>query len=105
MKVPGPTVLMVKERLAGEASKFPTASLARTSKVCGPFDRPAARVYGEVHAANASESKRHSKPAVPVLPLNSKVGVSSAVVPEGPAVMVVSGGVVSTVKERLAGVG
>ncbi len=49
-------------------------------------------------------SRRHLKLA-PVSELKAKLGSLSAVVPLGPELIVVSGGVVSIVKERDAGVG
>ncbi len=49
-------------------------------------------------------SIEHSKLEPASVEWNSKLGVESAVVPEGPASMIVSGAVVSTVKERVAGV-
>ena len=66
-------------------------------------------VCGEVQAANVSLSMRHSKVEPVSVESNENVGVASFVVPAGPAVIVVSGGVVSTavstVKSREAGVG
>ena len=46
------------------------------------------------------ESNRHSKVEPDSLEEKVKVGVVSVVDPEGPEVIVVSGGTVSTVKER-----
>ena len=36
----GPVVSIVQPKLAGVASEFPAASLARTSKVCAPCASP-----------------------------------------------------------------
>ena len=54
-------------------------------------------VNGEVQEANAAASTRHWKVEPASVAVNENVGVLSLVGPEGPAVMVVSGGVVSTV--------
>ncbi|MEJ7787875.1 MAG: hypothetical protein WKF96_23990, partial [Solirubrobacteraceae bacterium] len=95
----------VKVALAGVMSRFPAASVARTSKVCWPSLSVAA-VCGELQSAKAWPSKRHSKLASASLEANSNVGVSSALVADGPVVIVVCGGAVSmTLKLRLAGVG
>ena len=64
-------------------------------------------VNGEVQLANVPESTRHSNVEPVSVEVNVNVGVLSLVGPDGPAVMLVSGGVVSTVstvKARLAGV-
>ena len=55
--------------------------------------------------AGVPVSSEHSKLEPDSEEWNSKVGVGSLVVPVGPASIVVSGGVVSTVKERVAGLG
>jgi hypothetical protein len=44
------TAWTVQPKLAGVGSTLPAASVARTSKVCGPTARPA-NSAGEVHAA------------------------------------------------------
>ena len=62
---------------------------------------------GEVHAAQAPPSIRHSKVEPASVAVNAKVGVLSFVGPDGPVVISVSGGVVSgaaTVKVRPSGV-
>jgi hypothetical protein len=117
---------MVHVRVAGQGSTLPAASLARTENVCEPMLRP---VYalGLEHDAHAEPSSLHSKPVTPTssLPSNEK-DAEVEVVEEpsaGPAVMLVSGGVVSagggsgvgsgagsgpgstTLHERVAGVG
>ena len=51
-------------------------------------------------AANGWESKRHRKVEPDSLDVKLKVGVASVVEPEGPAVIVVCGGWVSTVNVR-----
>ena len=60
---------------------------------------------GPLHGAKASESKRHSKVEPASEEEKVKVGVGSLVPPLGPPVIVVSGGTVSTVRPREAGVG
>ena len=97
----GARVSTVIERLAGVASALPATSVARASKLCAP-SASAAVVCGEVQAAKAAASTRHSNDD-PASEANENVGVLSLVVPLGPAVIVVSGGVVSTVNERVAG--
>ena len=97
-------VSTVNARLAGVASVLPAASVARTSKVCAPrLNAPV--VNGDVHGANAAASTRHSNVEPASVAVNEKLGVVSLVTPLGPAVIVVSGAVVSTVNDRLAGVG
>ena len=100
--VSGSVVSSVKVRLAGVASVLPAASVARTEKVCGPSVSVAV-VCGELHAVKASLSTRHSKLA-PGSDEKSNVGVASRVNPVGPASIVVSGGIVSTVNVRVAAV-
>ncbi len=84
----------VHEYSAGDRSRLPAASMARTSKVCAPTTRS---VYttGEAQAANQAPSMAHSN----VEPASSaeKVNVAdvSVVVAAGPLSTVVSGGVVS----------
>jgi hypothetical protein len=96
----GAAVSIVNARLATEASTLPAASVARTSKVRAP-SASAAGVYGDVHAVKDAASMRHWNVALASGEEKLKVGVLSAVGPTGPAVMVVSGGIVSTVKLRL----
>ena len=104
----GVVVSTVNERVAGEASVFPATSVARTETLCAPSLR-AAVVHGLVQSAQAPESTRHSKTEFASVAVNAKVGELSLVVPVGPDVIVVSGGVVSgggavlTVNERVAG--
>jgi len=87
-------VLTVQVRLAGVESVLPAESVALTSKVWLPFERP---VYslGEVQAPQEPLSSLHSK----LEPLSEEEKLKLAellcTVPEGPESMVVSGGVVS----------
>jgi hypothetical protein len=93
----------VNVRLAGVWSVFLALSVARTSKLWLPADRGLEGVWlapGPEQGANASESKRQAKVEPVSLDENLKVGVVSAVDPEGPEVIVVWGGTVSTVKDR-----
>jgi hypothetical protein len=92
----GGGALTVKPRLAGVASTLPAASRARTSKVCGPGGRPAV-VWEplEPQGANAPSSILHSKLEPASLEVKVNVGVESSVGPDGPPVIVVSGGVAS----------
>ncbi len=104
MVVPGTEVSTVKVRLAGVGSVLAARSIARTSNVCAPSLSDAV-VNGEVQSANGSESTRHSNVPPVSSEENSNVGVSSGVSPDGPALIVVSGSPVSTVKVNEAGVG
>ncbi len=67
--------------------------MARTSKLWAPLDSGLV-VWGEVQGPKASLSTRQAKLESSLVEENSKVGVSSLVGPEGPEVMVVSGGAV-----------
>ncbi len=88
---------------AGPASTLPTGSVARTWKRCEP-SASAALVKGLEQAANGSESRRQAKVASASLAAKVMLGVLSAVVAGGPAVIEVTGAVVSTVKLDSAGV-
>jgi hypothetical protein len=91
-------------RSAGVGSTLPARSIARTRKMWEPSES-AGDVLGELQKEKAAESKRHWKLEPGSLEAKVKVGVRSLVGPAGPAVIVVSGTAVSTVKEREAGVG
>ena len=97
----GATTATVNVREAGVASTLPAASLARTANVCWPSAR---FVYacGEVHAANAALSRRHSNVAPGSL-VKANDAVFVVMVPVGPLVIVVSGAAVSTVNVRRRG--
>ena len=95
--------LTVKARSAGVWSLRPTASVARTRNVCWP--NASSRVTsGVLHATNGSLSMLQVNVAAGSLDANAKAGRRSSVVSPGPALIVVSGAVVSTVKLRIAGV-
>ena len=85
----------LKLLVAGDASVFATASVARTENVCAPSGSTAVVwvVPGPEHGPNAAPSTLHAKVAPASGELNPKVGVvSSVVVPvAGPDVIVVSG--------------
>src|SRR5215216_4159806 len=108
----GPPVIVVfggvastaNERLAAVASAFPAGSIARTWNECGPSPSEAV-VLGEEQFANAAPSTRHWNVDPGSFDLNPKLGVLSVVRPSGPPVIVVTGGSVSTVNEREAGLG
>ena len=93
---PGPGAVIVHERWAGEASTFPALSRARTSNEWAPSARPEYD-RGEAQPANVTPSRLHSKVAPGSL-VNSNVAELLVVGPLGPAVIWVSGGVVSGVE-------
>ena len=105
MTVSGAVVSTVKVRVVGVASWFPAASSALKVAVWGPSERPV-KDFGEVQSAKGSESILHWTLAVSEAgsPAKVKVAWSVAMVPVGPESIVVSGGVVSTVKVRVVGV-
>ena len=83
----------VNSRDAGEPG-FSAASVALTSKVCGPSPSWS-MVSGETHAANSAASTRHSSVEEPSEAANANVGVASVVVPVGPLENVTVGAVKS----------
>ena len=98
---------------AGVPSRFDDVSTAFTAKSCRPTAR-APRVHGLEHDVNAAPSRLHSKPATATLSVPAKVMVatfdkvavpcpSGVPLPSATEVTDVSGGAVSTAKERLAG--
>lgn len=94
MVVWGVVVSTLKDRLAGVGSVFFAWSVALTSSECGPSVREPV-LNGELQAAKAPSSMRHSNVPLGSLDANVKEGVFVAVEPEGPSAMLVSGGVVS----------
>ena len=86
--VSGAAVSTVNVREAGVESGLPSASVARTEKVCSPSVSEAV-VTGDSHGAKVPVSSLHSNVAPASLATNSKVGVASVVAPAGPAVIVV----------------
>jgi hypothetical protein len=83
-------------------SAFPAPSIAPTVNVCVPRRSLSYRT-GEVHRLRGAPSREHSKDANS---LAEKVNVADRdeIEPLGPESIVVSGGVASTVQERVAGV-
>ena len=98
----GAAVSTVKLRNAGVGSTLPAESVARTSKVCEPSAR-AAVVSGAEQSPQGPPSKRHSNVVPSSLEEKPNVGVGSFVAPAGPESIVVSGGLLSTLKLRWAG--
>jgi hypothetical protein len=79
-------------------------SIAWTWKVCEPSARPV-YVCGLVQAANGPPSSLHSKAATPdhaSVPLKLKLALELLLEFAGWLVIVVSGGVVSTIQVKLA---
>ena len=85
----GASVSTTKLLLAGVGSGSPTASSARTSKVCAPFAREDV-VYGVTQPVNAPASTRHWNVAAASEEVNVKVETWELVSPDGPLVMTVS---------------
>jgi hypothetical protein len=83
MVVWGVVVSTLKDRLAGVGSVFFAWSVALTSSECGPSVREPV-LNGELQAANAPSSMRHSNVPLGSLDANVKEGVFVAVEPEGP---------------------
>ncbi len=104
----GACVSTLNERVAGEASVLPAASVARTDALCAPSLR-AGVVQGLVQLAHAPVSTRHRNVEPASVAVKANVGVASLVAEFGPEPIVVSGAVVSgggavpTVNERVAG--
>src|SRR3954452_21141482 len=90
----GGTVSTVQLRAAGVGSTFQAGSAARTWSVCGPCERPT-YCFGEEHAANAPASNLHSKLDWPSLDEKVNCAEADLVIPDGPELIVVCGGVVS----------
>ncbi len=95
--VSGAWVSIVNVRVAGDGSMFPAESLARAANVWSP-SASATVVCGEVQAAKAAASTRHSNVEPGSFAENVKVGVLSATLPCGPVLIVVSGAAVSIVR-------
>ena len=86
---------------AGLGSSFPAASRARTSKACVPSPRPV-YVAGEEQLVNAAPSSEHRNVELGSLE-KLKLAEELRTRPDGLSVIVVSGGVVSTVQVLVAG--
>src|SRR5215216_531536 len=87
----GAVASTVQDALSGVASVLPAPSVARTSNVCGPSARPL-KVAGLVQELKPAPSSEHSKVLPDSSAVKPKVASELAVRPEGPEVMVVSGG-------------
>jgi hypothetical protein len=94
---------IVHVKLAGDASVFPAASVARVSKVCVP-SASALVVYGLVQVLQLPPSTPHSKVEPGSLALKSKLGVVSLDGLDGVESIVVLGPVRSIVQVCVAGV-
>jgi hypothetical protein len=92
----------VHERLAGDGSTLPSASIARTCHVCVPG--PMIVLFGERQPRQMSLSSLHSKLPPGSVEVNVNEMSPDVTVAGGPDVMVVSGGVPSTVHVRDEGV-
>ncbi len=80
-----------------------TVSSALTRKVCSPWPRPL-RDCGEVQLLKSAPSRLHLKVEPSSLEEKTMLAELLVAMAGGPLSMVVSGGVASTVKARLAGV-
>ena len=105
--VSGAVVSTVNDRDAGVASTLPAASVARTRNVYTP-SASEPRMRGDVQGPNEptaapGPSSRHSNVEPASVEENVNVALLTLIVPVGPPVIVVSGAVVSTVNERVAG--
>ena len=90
---------------------MPAPSVARTENWCSPSPRPE-YVLGVAQAIQAPPSSLHSKLEPDSVEVKEKLAVAAVVIPLGPLVIEVSGGVVSgggeddfTIQLSLAGVG
>src|SRR3712207_5783451 len=91
----GAVVSTVQLAPAGVSSVLPAASVAFTSKVCGPSERPVYS-FGEVQSVKGSPSRLHWKVEPVSVEEKVKLVESLVTVPEGPESMVVSGAAVSS---------
>jgi hypothetical protein len=94
MPLPGVPASIVHVRLAGVASVLSASSVALTSNVCVPADNPE-YVFGELQSLKLPSSRRHSNVDPASLEEKVKEALVLVVVPDGPAAIMVSGGVVS----------
>src|SRR5205814_1892202 len=94
--VGGAFVSTVKVLLAGVASVFPWASVARTWNVCFPSATPE-RWKGDVQAVNAEPSNAQANVELASVDTKLKLSVFEFVALGGELVICVSGGVVSCV--------
>ena len=90
----GAGLVIVQVALAGVGSMFPAASIAFTWNVCDPAPR-LRYVMGDEQLAKAPASSVHWNVEPLSVEVKLKLAVVLVVAPEGPLVIVVSGGVVS----------
>ncbi len=90
-------------RVAGVGSVLPAASIARTRTVRWP-GASVGRTSGLAQSVNDAPSRAHSNLTPDSLALNDTDAGPGEMVPAGPAVISVTGGVVSMRQVRLAGV-
>ena len=81
---------------------FPARSADRTRKECWPSTRPPYDV-GDEHTVKAPPSRLHADPETGSLVVNSKVAEALLLVASGRRVIVVFGGIVSTVHCQIVG--
>ena len=96
--------IAVHVRVAGVASTLRAASIACTANVCSPSARSWIST-GDEHDSNGPPSSEHSKSrsaasVVSSVPPNSITTSTDAMIPEGPAVMTVSGAVMSATTDH-----
>ena len=94
MRVSGGIVSTVKLRVAGVGSTLLAASIARIETLCAPCPSEL-YVLGLVHECAVPPSIAHVKLDPSSEEANLKVALAVAINPDGPAVIVVCGGVVS----------
>src|SRR5918999_5842470 len=84
----------VQLHVAGVGSTFPDASMAWTSRVCGPSSRPV-KSDGTGHGVNPARSSEHSKVELASSLSKANVDVVLTCGLDGPNTIVVSGGSIS----------
>jgi hypothetical protein len=90
----GVVEVTVQLAVAGVASTFPAASVARTANWCEPTASPE-YAFGELQSAQARPSSRQAKVELGSLDAKAKLAVVAVVVALGPLVIKVLGGVLS----------
>jgi hypothetical protein len=87
--------------LAGVASTFPIASIARTEKLCPPMPSAVYRL-GALHEFQRALSSLHSNFEPVSVAVKEKLAAVSLVAAGGSSVIFVSGGVVSQTRRCLS---
>ena len=90
MEVSGGWMSTVQERTESDSSTLPWASMARTSRVCGPWAR-LLNVGDAEHPFHVVESSRHWNVTYGSSAESEKVAVRLIVTPVGPPEMVLEG--------------